>query len=110
MNFADVMKSWCVFKNSERVTRFDNFIAVIGVNVYPRYGQPLEIFILSEFYCPAQICSGVIYKIFVGVKENYPIAFSLTDSDVARRGEIILPSLMKNFRAEFFCNVNSIIT
>ena len=102
MNFADIADVWRVFKNSVHVVEIYNRVVVIGVDVDPLDGKTFGIDFLSELYDCAEIFGSIVYKKFIGVEEDNPIALSGTERDVARRREIVLPRLVKNFRAETF--------
>ena len=106
MNFADVTDACRSFKNPQYVTAVDDSIAFVRVDVQKINRNAARLRLLRELDNCAEIFGGVVDKIFVGVEEDNPIARSIFNCDVARRREIILPSLVKNSRAEFLSDFN----
>ena len=107
MNFADVLNARDIFIKAKNITCAEIFIFVIGVNIYQIDENALDIFFLRDFNCLTKIFCGIVNKKFVGVKKDNPTAFRIFERDIARRRKIIFPSLVKNFRAEFFCDFNA---
>ena len=77
VNLANVMKIGRIFKKPQRKNRINNFIAVVRINVDKIYDNAAFVRLLRKFYGVLKIFSSIVYKIFVGVEKNNPIARSL---------------------------------